>query len=134
MGEILELWIINPDGLTMFNTRANGVQESVNPNLLSGFINAVRGMLQLSTNSDIESINLSEQKLIFQVIDCKDKKLLYIARVYNRVKDKNVKKDLQKIAQDFLAKYGVQASDWKCETSLFEGFEKDLGDYLASKL
>lgn len=116
----------------MFNTRARGIQESVNPNLLSGFINAIRGMLQISTQSEIESINLSEQKLIFQVIDCKDNKLLYIARVYNRVKDKYVKKDLQKIAQDFLAKYGSQASDWKCEISLFEGFEKELGDYLLS--
>ncbi len=113
----------------MFNARAKGIQESVNPNLLSGFINAIRGMLQVSTQSEIESINLSEQKLIFQVIDCKDKKLLYIGRVYNKAKDKNIKKQLQKIAQDFYTKYGSKASDWKCETSLFEGFEKDLGEF-----
>ncbi len=130
MGEILELWIVSPEGLTMFNARANGVQESVNPNLLSGFINAIRGMLQISTNSDIESINLSEQKLIFQVVDCNGKGLLYIARVFNRVKDKNVKKQLQKIAQDFIAKYGPQITDWKNETTIFDGFDKQLTDYL----
>jgi len=114
----------------MFNIRAKGIQESVNPNLLSGFINVIRGMLQISANSDIESMNLSEQKLIFHVSTYPDKNLLYIARVYNKVKDKNIKKQLQKIAEVFLAKYGPQASQWKCETSLFEGFEKDLAEYL----
>jgi hypothetical protein len=132
LGEILELWIVSPEGLTMFNARAMGIQESVNPNLLSGFINAIRGMIQVSTDSDIESMNLSEQKLIFQVVDCQEKKLLYIARAHNRVKDKNIKKQLQKIAQDFYSKYGSQAAEWQCDTALFEGFEKDLSEYFVS--
>ena len=129
MGDLLELWIISPEGLTIFNARAKSVKESVNPNLLSGFINAVRGMLQVSTNSDIESINLSEQKLIFQAFDCRGKNLLFIARVYNRFKDKSIKKQLLKIGQEFNTKYGAQIPDWKCDTSLFDGFEKDLGDF-----
>lgn len=131
--DLLELWIVTNTGLTMFTWRPESIQETIDPNLFSGFMTAILSMVASTEDQDIEAINFGSSKLEIQVLRKNVKQpVLFIGRARAKEKAKNVKKTLRKIQEEFLDAYGDALSTWDGNQSLFQAFEKKIRDYFVS--
>lgn len=116
------------NGIPLFHARKSKSTETVDLNLISGFLSAFLSMYTINTNENLEAIKFKGSKLIFLPFQS-PYELIIIARVSQKEKYKNVHKELEKISQSFITSYGPQIEDWDGETNLFLEFNKNLESY-----
>jgi hypothetical protein len=114
-----ELWLMTPEGAMLFHL--NKVQDTINPNLFTGFFSAIYMMSEES----IEAINMKESKIM--ILPVKEPIRMYvIARCAAKDKDKDIKKELAKIRDLFLASYSEILKNWDGNVSQFEPFASKI--------
>ena len=100
-----ELWLMTPEGSMLFHQ--SKVQDNINPNLFTGFFSAIYMMSEES----IEAINMKESKIM--ILPVKEPiKMYVISRCSSKDKDKDIKKELMKIRDLFLATYTDVLQNW----------------------
>lgn len=119
MVTIKELWLMTAEGSMLFHI--SKVQDNINPNLFTGFFSAIYMMSEES----IEAINMKESKIM--ILPVKEPiKLYVIARCNSKDKDKDIKKELAKIRDLFLATYSETLIKWDGNVSQFEPFASKI--------
>jgi len=128
MVKFIEFWAIDQNGVTLYHQKANKNIQSVDQNLVSGFLSAFQSMLSVSAQDSIEAIKFKDSKLVLTRKKF-DSFLYFIARAHTDEKDKNVRKELDKIGDTFVSDYRSLLVDWTGDVSLFNGFENRMASY-----
>ncbi|MHA1729965.1 MAG: hypothetical protein ACTSWY_14740 [Promethearchaeota archaeon] len=126
MINLMEFWIIR-DGIPLFHQKTNNV-KSINKSLVSGFISAFNSMVA-TKSENIESIKFADSKLVLERVELK--RLFFIGRTIQKEKDKNIRKELQKISALFLKLYETEIDDWTGDISVFDNFREQISSYFS---
>lgn len=118
MRDVNEIWIINPDGITLFN-QSKG--EEAEANLMGGFFSALQSFTEELGEQQLKSIVLGNSK--FTIYQCKGG-YLFISRSHNKVSEKVVEKKLKLIESKFFEKYENYLDKWDKNTDCFKDFGK----------
>ncbi|MHA1818909.1 MAG: hypothetical protein ACTSVC_00435 [Promethearchaeota archaeon] len=127
MDDLEELWILEESGICLFNYSKT---QQIDPNLLSGFITAIRTMSLRLTNMTIDTISFKNMNFIIY----KDG-VLNLLFVLSTKKEnlKKTKKVLLKIIEEFKERYGKQImSGWDHDTAIFSPFAEVVDEYFNS--
>ncbi|MBN2155806.1 MAG: hypothetical protein JW776_07165 [Candidatus Lokiarchaeota archaeon] len=128
MPTFLEFWIIDRNGITLYHQKRNKNVESINKNLFSGFVSAFHDIINVSSQENVESIKFKNSKLIMIPTNVYER-LLFIARTDQKEKDKNVRKELNKLSKIFLNEFNEELKKWVGDMDTFETFGKYLIPY-----
>jgi hypothetical protein len=128
MVKFIEFWTIDQNGVTLYHQKANKNVQSVDQNLVSGFLSAFQSMLSVSAQDSIEAIKFRDSKLVLTRKKF-DSTLFFIARSQLDDKDKVIRKELDKISELFISDFRSLLVDWTGDTSLFNGFENRMTPY-----
>ncbi|MHA1341572.1 MAG: hypothetical protein ACTSRZ_16790 [Promethearchaeota archaeon] len=124
-----EIWIMNNDGLPFFYTHMEGIEREINEGMITSFISAVSIMLNSNSNEQLNTIKLKNSKiLIFPGPN--DAKFFTIVRTSIKEKDKNIRREVEKITNLFYSKYGQYIKNWSGNVTIFLDFEEYIKDYI----
>ncbi|MBD3350088.1 MAG: hypothetical protein GF364_01220 [Candidatus Lokiarchaeota archaeon] len=124
MVKFLECWIITQDGMTLFHEREKNIQ-TVDKNLISGFLTAFQSMLKVSKQGDVEAIRFKNTKLLIKTED-EPFKLYFIGRTKDGERDRSIKKELGKLSEKFVLQYWSELESWQGNISVFMNFQTEL--------
>lgn len=116
MRVIDEIWIINTNGITLFNLSK---EDRIDPQLFGGFVSAIENFIKSLGYKQINSILLGESKIMFYH---GDQGLIFISRSRKKVKEKPIIKGLKLVEQIFLAQYRDIIKNWKGDQNSFSKF------------
>ena len=120
MREIEEIWIINYNGITLYN-ECKG--DTIDPTLFGGFITAIQSFITTLGYKQIESITLGNSKLmIYQSLEG----IFFVTRSKKSIKDKNIINHLKVIEKRFSDKYKDKISTWNGDRQLFDDFSSEI--------
>ena len=120
MRVISEIWIINPNGITLFNKSEGGDVDGV---LLGGFFSALQSFLIELGEKKLKSIVLGNTKFtIYQT----DDGYLFISRSNIKVKEGKIEKKLLTVQTKFFEMYGDILKNWDSNAEIFKDFEKEI--------
>ncbi|MFX1298953.1 MAG: hypothetical protein ACFFD2_29360, partial [Promethearchaeota archaeon] len=92
MEKISEIWVINENGITLFN---KSLEVTVDPALFGGFLGAIRQFVELSfKGSKLDKLHLGETKISF--LHEPDHHIFIVIRSHKKVNDKEIAKYLEK--------------------------------------
>lgn len=125
---MLEFFVINTSGVPLFHQKANNSIESVNKNMVSGFISAIQSVVSAQNEEEkIEIIKFKNTKLV--ILQQKLYQLFFIARISQKEKEKPVRKELLKLSTLFVEDYRKHLIEWDGEISIFQNFRYRLSNY-----
>lgn len=128
MVKFYEFYVINNSGVPLFHQKANPSIESVNKNMVSGFISAIQSVVSAQNDEEkIESIKFKNTKLI--ILQQSLYHLFFIARVSQKVKEKPVRKEIIKLSTSFIEDYRKYLIEWDGEINVFQNFRYRLSNY-----
>jgi len=113
---INEIWIININGITLFNLSK---EDRIDPQLFGGFISAIENFIKSLGYKEINSIILGESKIMFYH---GEQGLIFISRSGKKVKEKLIINGLKLVEQKFLAQYKEVLRTWKGDQDSFTKF------------
>ena len=123
-----EFYVINSSGVPLFHQKANNSTESVNKNMVSGFISAIQSVVSSQNDEEkIEIIKFKNTKLVILQQSLYD--LFFIARVSQKEKEKPARKELKKLSILFVEDYRKHLIEWDGEISIFQNFRYRLSNY-----
>ena len=128
MVKFYEFYIINTSGIPLFHQKANPSIESVNKNMVSGFISAIQSVVSAQNDEEkIESIKFKNTKLI--ILQQSLYNIFFIARVSQKEKEKPARKELKKLSTFFIEDYRKHLIEWDGEINVFQSFRYRLSSY-----
>ncbi len=125
--KLLELWIISKSGLAFVHHNPKGNREEMDSykHIFSGFLSAVESIAA----EKIDAINMSDSKiLIIPVKHATVPPFFVVGRAGVKERDKNIRKQLFKIRDEFLSEFGEFIISWSGDATPFEFFEKKISD------
>ena len=120
MGNVLwELWIIDKSGLALIHIRSAEMEgkQKISPFLFSGVLSAI----EMMATKTIDAIKMQDSKIII-VPETDVVKLFFVGRVSISKKDKNVRKLLTKIRDQFIEEYEQILPSWSGDQAIFDYF------------
>ena len=85
-------------------------------------------MTEAEGNQALESIKMKMSMFTFHA-SFHPVKLLFIARVPLKSKEKKVSKTMSEISESFVGRYSATLENWNNDTSAFNDFTEDLKKY-----
>lgn len=125
--KLLEIWIIDKSGLSLVHTRSEHIADkpAISPVLFSGFLTAVESV----SAESIDSIKMKDSKIMILPVQ-KPSKFFVVGRARMKEKDNNLRKIMQKIAEEFIEEFGVLISSWNGDHQIFAFFHENIAKYL----
>jgi len=128
MVKFYEFYVIHISGVPLFHQKANASIESVNKNMVSGFISAIQSVVSAQNDEEkIEIIKFKNTKLI--ILQQNLYQLFFIARVSQKEKEKPARKELIKLSDIFIEDYRKNLIEWEGEINVFQNFRYRLSNY-----
>ena len=128
MVKFYEFYVIHSSGVPLFHQKANASIESVNKNMVSGFISAIQSVVSAQNDEEkIEIIKFKNTKLI--ILQQKLYGIFFIARVSQKEKEKPARKELIKLSDIFIEDYRSNLIEWEGEINVFQNFRYRLSNY-----
>ena len=117
--ELWELWIIDRSGLAFIHIRNPDIEgkPQVSPVLFSGILSAIETI----ATKTIDAIKMKDSKLVI-VPETDPIPIFFVGRVGIKKKDKNVRKILKKIKEQFLKEYSEILPAWSGDQTIFQYF------------
>ena len=120
---VQDLWILSEGGIVVFNRVFN---PKINEQLFGALMTALNSFAEELIKGGPMSFELSSVRYtIF-----KSNTFLFISNSAKKIKEKNVKEELQKISDKFFLKYSNTLENWDYEISVFSDFEPEIEDSL----
>ncbi len=116
MRVIDEIWIINANGITLFNLSKD---DRIDPQLFGGFISAIESFIKSLGYKEINAMSLGESKIMFYH---GDQSLMFISRSGKKVKEKLIIKGLKLVEQKFLEHHQETLKNWNSDPDIFARF------------
>ncbi|MHA1820314.1 MAG: hypothetical protein ACTSU2_15415 [Promethearchaeota archaeon] len=126
MVKFLEFWILQDSGIPFYHFKFKKDIKSIDKNLVASFLLTIQNIIKLNANQNIQAINFKDSKILILIRNNNKNKIFFLARVPQNEKEKNVLKELNKLADIFLEDYRFILEDWDGDTSVFDGFENRL--------
>ena len=115
MSGIRDLWIVNPDGITLFNASVEKGQA-----LIGTFFSTIQTLVSQIGEKQMNSISLGDTKILcYQGRDG----FLFILRFNKNLKTKNIFKKMKILETEFFNDYHNDLKDWDGQTDCFDRFE-----------
>ncbi len=116
-----DLWILTESGTVIFNINNSG--RKLDPQFFGMIITAVNSFSKTIVKDGLSKIELLNKRYDF----LKQNELLFITCTSSEVKEKNIEKSLNKIAETFFEHYPIDFSrKWDGDVSLFKSFESEF--------
>lgn len=124
MQDILQdIWIVTKNGTVVWSRTFN---SKISEQLFGALISAIMSFAKEISNKNLTHIELTDRTFIFQ----KRKGLIFITNAPKKVKEKRIKKELQRISDKFFELYSFQINEWNNDISIFDDFEDHIKDSL----
>lgn len=128
MGKILQdIWILTASGTTIWSRVFN---PKINEQLFGALMNAIDTFAKETVEEGISNFELNNKKYVI----IKKEDTMFVTNVKKGIKQKNIRKELHRIAEKFFNTYSDELdrikSDGDIDLSLFSNFE----DYINSSL
>ncbi|MFX0187244.1 MAG: hypothetical protein ACFE8A_05855 [Candidatus Hodarchaeota archaeon] len=122
---IQDLWILTQTGTVVFKRVFNA---KVDAQLFGGLMSALTIFANELTSGGLSNFELSSIK--FTIFKSKD--FLFVINTTKKYKEKQLQKELDKLAEKFFDKYPLNwfNSRWDGDITIFDDFEKDIEDVL----
>lgn len=127
MVKFLEFWCVDANGIALFHEKEKDV-ASVDKNLISGFLSAFQSMLKVSQQGEVEAIKFKDSRLII-VTKESPFRLYFIVRISEKEKDKVVRKELEKLSDQFMVDFWEPLTNWEGNIDAFYDFQPKLKPY-----
>lgn len=111
-----EIWIINANGITLFNLSKD---ERIDPQLFGGFISAIESFIISLGYKEINAMSLGESKITFYH---GEQNIMFISRSGKKIKDKLIIKGLKLVEQKFIEHYQETLIKWNGDPEIFTKF------------
>jgi hypothetical protein len=113
--KLIEVWIIEKQGINLLNVQKPGLTSPMNPALFSGFLSAIQSMAVES----IDAITMKDSKIKILPV-ANPIHFFVVGRASAKEKDQNIQKELEKIRDMFIAEYKQELVDFCGDISIFE--------------
>jgi hypothetical protein len=125
MRVISEIWIINPNGITLFNLSKD---EKIDPLLFGGFFSAIQAFVKNLGETELKTLVIGTSKMtIYQGKDG----FLFVSRSSQKIKDSEIIESLKLVESKFFEQYKGKL-DKLVDTRVFQNFgaviEEIFGD------
>ncbi len=121
---IQDIWILNNDGIVLFN---RVFHEQIEAQLFGGLMSALNSFAQQLSDDGLKNFELSNKR--FTLI--KKKGFLFIANSSKKFKEKKVIQELEEISLKFNNQYPNEFfNEWDHDISIFSEFKKEIEDAL----
>jgi len=111
-----EIWIINANGITLFNLSKD---DRIDPQLFGGFISAIESFIKSLGYKEINAMSLGESKIMFYH---GEQNLMFVSRSGKKVKDKLIIKGLKVVEQKFIEYHQESLKKWNGDPDIFAKF------------
>ncbi len=126
MRYIDEIWIIDPDGITLFNYSQKKSEDGA---LIGGFFSGIYKFLKEIRNEAINSINLGNSKFVFYQ---SPEGFLFIAQAKIMSIDEEIIRRLKLVESEFFEKYQDILHTWDGNINRFFHFSKNINKVFSS--
>lgn len=119
--EFKDIWIMKTEGIAFVHAEMTQSNENFSTNLFTGFLSAVQNMAADS----IDAIKMKGSIIIIVPMN-KPIKFFVVGRASAKDKDKDVRKELIKIGENFVAQFKDVIENWDCDVGRFDSFKEKL--------
>ncbi|NVM28244.1 MAG: hypothetical protein HWN65_05340 [Candidatus Helarchaeota archaeon] len=116
---IHRVWLINRGGICIQDRDYTGL--GVNRQLFSGFLTALNS-LALQLHRSLDSLSMGDLTVYYELED----QLIIAVAVDRDDNDKEIRRKMTEIREDFKLKFGNVLDDWDGNLVIFDSFLKDL--------
>lgn len=128
MRDVLQdIWILTKTGTVVWSRVFN---PKVNEQLFGALMSSIMTFAKEISDKGLTSIELTERKFIF----LKRKGLIFVTNAPKKVKERRIKKELERISDKFFELYSFNMNDWDSDVSAFDDFEKHIEDSLEATI
>lgn len=128
MRDVLQdIWILTKTGTVVWSRVFN---PKVNEQLFGALMSAIMTFAKEISNKGLTSIELTDRTFIF----LKRKGLIFVTNTPKKVKERRIKKELDRISDKFFELYSFNVNDWDSDVSAFNDFEKHIEDSLEATI
>jgi len=119
--KFLEFMVVNAYGLPLFHIKNKNIQ-SIDKNLMASFLTTFQMTLAKSADQKLELIKFKDTNLVIEAITT-PYNLFFVGRSDTKAKEKQIRKELAKLAIEFTKRYWTFLEDWTGDITLFMDFE-----------
>jgi hypothetical protein len=124
MGVLQDIWILTNTGTVLFNRVFDAQMKS---QLFGALMSALNTFAEKLAEGGLSNFELSDKRFIIK----KTKHFIFVASSSKKSKEKKVADELEKVVARFQVKYPEDWFEkWDMDISIFDDFEKDIGDTL----
>lgn len=119
-----DIWILDDSGIVLFH---RVFDDTIDATLFGGMLMAINSFAEELTKGGLSNFELANKLFIL----LKKENYLFIANASKKYNSKKLKQELEKLMGKFFELYPKDLlKNWNGDTSLFNGFEKEVKESL----
>lgn len=123
-----EFWVMEEGGIPLCHKASENVKKTIDQNIITSFFAVFQNMLKSQSNEELENIKFKNSKLIISDAGVQFN-LYFMARVDQKYKDSTVRKELERIGENFIVEHWDDINNGTGNVSVYESFQDRLKSY-----
>ena len=128
MPVLQDLWILSNSGTVLFS---RVFDEKFENQLFGALMSALNSFAEQLAEGGLSNLEIADKRFVLK----KTLSYTFVASSSNKVKEKKLNEELEKVVGTFRKKYPDDWFDnWDCDISIFECFEEDIEEMLENPI